>query len=547
MHSASGSNVAVTAKNGKEVTGIDEDEAKTMYVGTFTNGSGTLDAVTGAGTISWETDKWQMDPYPTVPGPHIIQLEDPQLDIAADGSGALSFKVTLLKDSDLTVEPGKGEVRQTMATFADVSELGVNGGTLTPDFAGRPYAGYEECDGTGGSWPAGWIDFLPSPMPNLKAFFYTTTSGGGCTAAGQVRKPALPVHFAWNASVDSSIVALTPARILDSRADGVTVDGDFAKGGALVGGTQLTLDVAGRGGVPDNAKVAVLNVTATEAEDAAFVTVWPCDAVRPTASSLNVPKGGTVPNMVVATLAADGTACLFSNVTTHLIADVTGYISTAVGYTALTPARLADTRADGITVDGDAVNTGITTVGGVVRVPVEGRGDVPAAVSTAVLNVTVTEPVEGGFVTVWDCDATRPLASSVNYAKGQTVANTVFSSLSSAGEVCLFTSNPTHLVVDINGAFTAGASLAPLTPARLVDTRDAGQTVDGDQQGGGRTAVGATFAVDVADRGGVPADARSVVVSIVATDAVAGGFVTVYDCGQTVPNASAVNYTAGSN
>ena len=73
--------------------------------------------------------------------------------------------------------------------------------------------------------------------------------------------------------------------------------------------------------------------------------------------------------------------------------------------------------------------------------------------SAVVLNVTVTEPVGAGFVTVFPCGSPRPLASNVNFVAGATVANSVVSGVGAGGRVCLFTSAQTQLVVDVNGFF----------------------------------------------------------------------------------------------
>ena len=57
----------------------------------------------------------------------------------------------------------------------------------------------------------------------------------------------------------------SPTRILDTRPDGTTVDGQFAAVGIRPLGTTLQLPTAGRAGVPADAKSVVLNVTVTEA------------------------------------------------------------------------------------------------------------------------------------------------------------------------------------------------------------------------------------------------------------------------------------------
>ena len=70
---------------------------------------------------------------------------------------------------------------------------------------------------------------------------------------------------------------------------------------------------------------AVLNVTALEAGDAGFVTVYPCDAALPVASNLNFAAGDTIPNAVIAKLSSAGSVCLFTSSAAGLIVDVNGY------------------------------------------------------------------------------------------------------------------------------------------------------------------------------------------------------------------------------
>jgi hypothetical protein len=70
----------------------------------------------------------------------------------------------------------------------------------------------------------------------------------------------------------------------------------------------------------------VLNVTVTNTTAASFLTVYPSDAPRPTASDLNWTAGLTVPNLVVVKLGADGKIALYNLAgSTDVIADVVGW------------------------------------------------------------------------------------------------------------------------------------------------------------------------------------------------------------------------------
>ncbi|TPW13696.1 MAG: hypothetical protein FD127_1860 [Acidimicrobiaceae bacterium] len=246
---------------------------------------------------------------------------------------------------------------------------------------------------------------------------------------------------------------VTPERLLDTRAAiGV---GSIGK---LEGGSVLVLQIAGRGGVPAAGTSAVtLNVTVTEPEGPGFLTVYPCDRERPTASNLNYLTGQTVPNLVAVRLSAAGTVCIFAQRTTHVIADLAAWFAVAEddGYRELAPERLLDTR-EPIGV----VTAGRLTAGEVIVLQVAGRGGVPPTGATAVtMNVTVTEPDADGFVTVYPCDAERPTVSNLNYVAGETVPNLVTVQLAADGTVCLFAQRSMHLIADVAGYFTEQTEL----------------------------------------------------------------------------------------
>lgn len=242
--------------------------------------------------------------------------------------------------------------------------------------------------------------------------------------------------------------SVRPARLLDTRKPiGV------AAVGKLNAAETLVLQVTGRGGVPaSDVAAATINVTVTEADGAGFVTAFPCDRDRPTASNLNFVAGQTVPNLVTVRLSSSGTVCLFTSATTHLVADVAAWYSTAAaeGYHELAPQRILDTR------EPNGVPTIAKVRGGeTLTLQVAGRGGVPATGALAVsMNVTATEPDANGFVTIYPCDADRPEASNLNFTAGETVPNLATVKLSAAGTVCLFAQRTTHLVADLSGYFT---------------------------------------------------------------------------------------------
>ena len=381
---------------------------------------------------------------------------------------------------------------------------------------------------------------------NPGAFDTALTSGIDALTRDQWRRATTQAVLALIDLPLADPVPVPPARLLDTRPGETTADGKASGAGLTAAGSTLVLQVAGRGGVPVDAAAAVLNVTATDGEGDGFVTVFPCDAPRPLASSVNFVAGTSVANAVVTGLSAAGTACLFVGTNgVNLVADVSGFFPASSGYSPLTPARLLDTRAGESTIDGTQLGAGLTAAGATLVLPVAGRGGVPSEVSAVVLNVTAVGGQGAGVVTVFPCGAPRPLASNLNFVVGTPTANAVITGLSAASTVCLYVgTSGVNLVVDVNGYFPAGSGYHAVTPARLLDTRAGEPTIDGAQRGAGLIAAGTTLVLPVAGRGGVPADATAAVLNVTAVGGLGTGFVTVYPCDSALPFASSLNFVA---
>jgi hypothetical protein len=136
-----------------------------------------------------------------------------------------------------------------------------------------------------------------------------------------------PTHLladvgAWyGPTATDGLVELPPDRLLDTRNAIGAPKGKLGRNGTI------TLQVAGRSGVRDDATAVVMNVTVTEVESGGYATVWPCDAQRPEVSNLNFRPGDTVPNLVTVKLSAGGTVCVFADARTHVLADVAGFLT----------------------------------------------------------------------------------------------------------------------------------------------------------------------------------------------------------------------------
>ena len=290
-----------------------------------------------------------------------------------------------------------------------------------------------------------------------------------------------------------------------------------------------------------------LNVTVTQAQANGFTTVYPCGGAVPNASNLNYLTGDTVPNSVITGLGTAGAICIYTSAAIHLIVDIAGYFADTTAFTPLpAPARVLDSRPAGDTVDGQFQRTGVLPAGTTLTLPIGGRAGVPPTTASVALNVTVTQAQANGFATVYPCGGAVPNASNLNYLTGDTVPNSVITGLGTAGAICIYTSAAIHLIVDIAGYFADTTAFTPLpAPARVLDSRPAGDTVDGQFQRTGAQAAFSVMTLNVGGRAGVPLNAGAVVLNVTVTDARSDGFATVFPPGSTIPNASNLNFRAG--
>ena len=126
-----------------------------------------------------------------------------------------------------------------------------------------------------------------------------------------------------------------------------------------------------------------------------------------------------------------------------------------------------------------------------------------ATASAAVVNLTAVDACGPGFLTAYACGTDVPVASNVNYDRGSTRANLALVVLGQDRHVCVYSYATTDVVVDLSGwlATDQGWRYEPLTPSRLIDTRDAQGALSNVT---GRRAAGSTTAVTVTSWPGAP-------------------------------------------
>ena len=241
----------------------------------------------------------------------------------------------------------------------------------------------------------------------------------------------------------------TPAaRILDTR---------FGTG-ALSPGQSLSLQVAGQGGVPaTGVSAVVMNLTATNSASAGWLSAFPSGVSTPPSSNLNFPANATVANRAIVSLGPDGKVTIYNGGgRVDVIVDITGWFSdgtdatlTLGEFTGTIPTRILDTRSAGGPVYPGPT---LVTVAGVGPVPAMGAPVQPRAV---LLNVTVTSPTAGSFVTVYPSGQSQPPTSDLNVTPGVTVTNLVVAAVGADGKVVVYNyAGSAQLIVDVEGWYS---------------------------------------------------------------------------------------------
>jgi hypothetical protein len=321
------------------------------------------------------------------------------------------------------------------------------------------------------------------------------------------------------------VPASPPIRAIDTR-----------KGQPLAQGHVLRVGLAGM--VADGARAAVIDLAAVDPSATGFLTAWSCDEPMPKTSNLNYLAGLTRATHAVVTLAADASICVFSMVQTDVLVDVTGSYSeeaTALLFHPMAPTRIYDSRL----------------VGGIWHVGETRAISVPEDAAAVAMNVTVTDPVTAGFITVFPCQATLPVVSNINYFAGQVVANLVQIG-AAGGQVCVHSSTRAHIVIDLQGTYDGaedGLRYEAVAPTRLVDTRSGVGSVFGRvamDTHNSATTLPSNAPVATTQ---VPADVSALMVSMIAVFPRSSGWGEIGPCVEpayvTPYKSSTLNFVAG--
>ena len=204
-------------------------------------------------------------------------------------------------------------------------------------------------------------------------------------------------------------------------------------------------------------------------------------------------------------------------------------------YVAYGPTRILDTRY------GTGAPKAKVGAHGTVHLNIIG-GSIPDTATAVVLNVTVTNPTQSGYITAYPDGGARPTASNVNFVAKQTVPNQVIATIGDDGKIALYngSTGTVDLIADISGYFSAssGSGYTPVTPYRLVDSRN------GTGKPKGQLAGETSFAAQVAGKGGLPSSGiTAVALNVTSVGAKSAGYLTAYPDGTSLPTTSNVSFS----
>ncbi len=348
--------------------------------------------------------------------------------------------------------------------------------------------------------------------------------------AGRAQLPAPPVPL------DSRPAAYTPVepvRLLDTRPASATPG---ARLGPFPPYSIVDLGVPAPG-----ATAAALSIVSTDTTVPGYVQAVPTMAgLLAGSSTLNVAAPGDVqPNFAVVPLGAGGSVSLFLFAGGNVVVDLLGWFRPVEGpvaagrFVAVDPVRVLDTRPESPVPAGR--QPGKVPVGGTVVV-----SGVPPGAAAAVVNVAADQADGPGFLRTQPTGAGGLTTSNGNYREGLASATLSVVPVGADGTISVFSSNSTHVVVDLLGYVTGPTAapgsdglFVPVTPTRLADTRaGAGAPIT--------TLTGR--AVQVAGTSVVPAGASAVSFNLTADQADGAGYVTVHPVEQPLPVVSNLNH-----
>ena len=334
---------------------------------------------------------------------------------------------------------------------------------------------------------------------------------------------------------------VTPCRLVDTRPQN-------GGSGPILGGTFQSFPIPQEGGcnIPTSAAAYSLNVSVVPQGPLGYLTIWPTGESQPLVATLNSLDGRIKADAAIVPAGTGGAVSVYVTNTTNVILDINGYFAPASGSTLafypLPPCRVADTRNSSYPQGlGPPYLPGHTER----QFPILNATscNIPSSAEAYSLNFSVVPHGGLGYMTVWPTGQTRPLVSTLNDIPGTIIANAAIVPAGTGGDVSVYPSNDTDVIIDINGFFAqpgiGGLSLYTATPCRVIDTRKIG---NGQPFSGNLTPP-----VDVVNSPcGVPGTALAYDLNATVVPTGALGYLTLWPDGEPKPLVSTLNALDGS-
>ena len=303
-------------------------------------------------------------------------------------------------------------------------------------------------------WPTGMFRPVASTLNSLDgrvksnaAIVPAGTQGSISVFASNATDVVLDINGYFVPATDTTALAfypVTPCRIADTRKPTADLGGP-----SIAGGQSRTFPVlsAASCNIPSTAQAYSLNFAAVPQGALGYITAWPTGRSRPVVATLNAPTGAITANAAIVPAGSNGSIDIFASNTTDLVIDINGYFAPAstggLSLYSTTPCRVLDTRK---------VGNGTALTGGT-DVDVAGSAcGAPSGNSAYVFSATVVPAAALGYLTLWPQSQTRPVVSTLNAMDAAITSNLAIVP-SANGSISAFSSNPTHLILDISGYF----------------------------------------------------------------------------------------------
>ena len=137
-----------------------------------------------------------------------------------------------------------------------------------------------------------------------------------------------------------------------------------------------------------------------------------------------------------------------------MIVDINGYFGQpgsagALSFYTVTPCRVADTRRAAGTLGGPEMAARETR-----SFPIPASAcNISSTAAAYSLNVTVVPDGPLSYLTAWPAGSPQPNVSSLNSWDGTVVANAAIVPAGRDGVIDIYVTDPTHVILDINGYF----------------------------------------------------------------------------------------------